>query len=49
MPQAIRSNKKATKIAYAIIGKPQNLNDRSIFKDEKVDLQIIRQDTYRVK
>lgn len=49
MPQAVRSNKKATKIAYDIIGKPENLNDRPIFKKKNIDAQIVREDTSRVK
>ncbi len=49
MPQATRFNKKAAKIAYAIIGKPQNLDDIPIFKNKKIDAQIVREDTSRVK
>ena len=49
MPQATRYNKKAMKICYALIGKPQNLDEKPIFKNKKIEAQILAQDTSRVK
>lgn len=32
MPQAPRTNKKATKVAYKILGKPLNMDDQEPYK-----------------
>ena len=37
MPAMLRQNKKATKIAWAILGKPMNMNDKNPYKDKNID------------
>ena len=49
MPAMLRPNKKATKIVYAILGKPNNTYDKPIFKNRQTDAALIRQETYRIK
>jgi hypothetical protein len=48
MPQMPRTSKKATKIAYAILGKPANMKRRSA-KEKKVDNTLFRIDAWRMK
>lgn len=50
MPAAPRPKGKATKIAYDILGKPQNMiNDKKTKKDKLVDKRLDFEDTYRVR
>jgi len=49
MPCAPRQKGKATKIAYDIMGKPENMEDDKSRKDKKVDRMITWQNNTRVK
>ncbi len=48
MPAMPRINKKATKIAYSIIGKPANMQKRTE-KEKKVIDSLFIQDAWRMK
>lgn len=48
MPGMPRIDSKVTKIAYAILGKPQNMQKRSK-KDKRIDKKLFYEETYRVK
>ncbi len=48
MPTMIRPKGEATKIAYSILGKPANMENKSIF-NKNVDSALLRQQTYRLK
>lgn len=49
MPCAPRQNKKATKIAWKITGKPANLENKRSSMQEKVDKALLYQETTRVR
>ncbi len=40
MPAMVRSNKKAEKIAYNILGKPANLQEKPTLQKQKVEDKI---------
>lgn len=48
MPQAPRPEGKAKKIAYAILGKPANLQKKSK-KEKQIDKVLLFQETARVR
>ena len=45
----LRPKGKATKIAYKILGKPDNLKDNRTSKDLKIDRRLVFEETYRVR
>lgn len=49
MPCAPRQNKKGTKIAFAILGTPDNLKFKRTPKQEWVNKMLLSQETSRVK
>lgn len=50
MPAMLRIKGKTTKIAYDILGKPQNMEkDRKTKKDRLIDRRLEFEDTYRVR
>lgn len=48
MPVMPRMSSKATKIAHAVLGKPQNENKKTK-RDKKIDQQLVFQSLTRVK
>lgn len=44
MPAAPRWNKKAKKIAYALIGPPENMLDDATPKDRKIKKELLIED-----
>lgn len=49
MPMMIRSNKKATKIVFDILGKPAALKFKRSAAQQKLNEQLLAQETSRVK
>jgi len=49
MPSMPRIDKKANKIAFDLIGKPANLHRKSRKKQAKINEQLLRQETTRIK
>lgn len=49
MPAMPRFNKKATKIAFALLGKPANLQKRLTYKDSKVKQRLVFEETARIR
>jgi hypothetical protein len=49
MPAMLRLLGKATKIAYKILGKPDNLKEHKTIKDRKIDRRLSFEETYRVR
>jgi len=49
MPTMIRSNKKATKIAFDILGKPAPLKFKRSAAQEKLNQQLLSQESSRIK
>jgi hypothetical protein len=50
MPAAPRlKNIRATKIAYDILGEPENLKAKRSKKQKRIDHQLLYQDTTRVR
>jgi hypothetical protein len=49
MPCATRPNKKAKKIAYAILGVPMNLQKQNWKKNKKVENRLVFEETSRVR
>jgi len=48
MPVMLRPNGKAKKIAYAILGKPANMNKRTP-KERELDRRLLYEESYRVR
>jgi hypothetical protein len=44
----LRPNGKAKKIAYAILGKPANMNKRTP-KERELDRRLLYEESYRVR
>ena len=49
MPSAPRTNKKASKIAFNIIGKPENMKSKKNKKEKKMDAVLLTQYNKRVR
>lgn len=49
MPAMPRMDDKMKKIAYKILGVPQNMQDVKDKKDERIDQALIFQETVRVR
>jgi len=49
MPAMPRMTGKARKIAYAILGKPANMTVKRTKAQEKLNRNLIYQETYRVR
>lgn len=49
MPAAPRSNKKATKIAWSILGKPANMQFKPSEKEKEIDRRLLFEETTRVR
>lgn len=49
MPAMPRMNSKATKIAYAILGKPENLKDKKDKYDRRINRRLLFEETQRVR
>ena len=49
MACAPRSNKKATKIAFDVLGTPPNLKSKRTAKQQWIDKMLSQQETSRVK
>ncbi len=49
MPAMLRLKGKATKIAYNVLGKPENLKDNKTYKDKKIDRRLVFEETFRVR
>lgn len=49
MPMMPRQNKKATKIAFAILGVPAPLRFKRSSAQEKLNKQLLAQETSRIK
>lgn len=49
MPIMIRPDGKAKKIAFAILGKPANLQDKRSSEQKLLDKKLLYQDTSRVR
>jgi len=49
MPSAPRQNKKATKIAFDILGTPPNLSFKRNAKQEWINKMLLARETSRVK
>jgi hypothetical protein len=49
MPAMPRFNKKGTKVAYALLGKPSNIAYKPTPKEKKIKEQLLFQDTTRVR
>ena len=49
MPAAPREKGKATKIAYALLGKPENLAAKKTARQKHIDEQLLYQATFRVR
>lgn len=47
MPAMPRFNKKGTRIAFAILGTPQNLKAKKSESQKKIDKQLVFQETTR--
>jgi len=45
----LRPKGKPTKIAFKILGKPENLKDKNNRKDRRIDNRLIFEETYREK
>lgn len=48
MPVMPRMSSKATKIAYTVLGKPQNMQNKTD-RDKKIDKQLVFQSLTRIK
>lgn len=49
MPAFPRFNKLATKIAYSVLGKPANISFKRSAEQERVNKQLLSQESSRVK
>lgn len=49
MPAMLRIRGKATKIAWKVLGKPQNLKDNKTPKDRWIDKRLVFDETTDVK
>jgi hypothetical protein len=49
MPAMIRVPGKATKIAYNILGKPQNMQSKMMKKNSQVNKRLIFEETRKVR
>ncbi len=49
MPAAPRVNNKATKIAYDILGKPQNLKPERNETQREIDIRLNYEETRRIR
>jgi hypothetical protein len=49
MPAAPREKGKATKIAFALLGKPENLAAKKTARQKHIDEQLLYQATFRVR
>ena len=49
MPIMLRWNKKATKIAYNILGKPANMESKNKKEDNRIDRRLLFEETIRVR
>lgn len=49
MAAMLRPKGKATRIAYKILGKPDNLKDNKTYKDSKIDRRLVFEETYRIR
>jgi len=49
MPAAPREKGKATKIAFALLGKPENLAAKKTERQKYIDAQLLHQNTFRVR
>lgn len=49
MPAMLRVKGKITKIAYAVLGKPSNMQDNKTKKDRRINERLIFEETYRVR
>lgn len=49
MPAMPRFNKKGTKVAYDLLGKPSNIAYKPTPKEKKIKEQLLFQDTTRVR
>ena len=49
MPVMPRSNKKATKIAFDILGTPANYLEKKTARQKKIDRRLLFHDTARVR
>ena len=49
MPGMPRPNKKATKIAFDLLGTPPNLREKKTALQKKIDRRLLYDDTQRVR
>jgi len=49
MPVTIRPNKKATKIAWRLLGMPTNMKDKKTAFQRRIDEQLLSQRAYRTR
>ena len=49
MPQAPRPKDKSRKIAYKILGVPENMKKQKKPKDNKIDQRLVFEETVRVR
>ena len=49
MPTMPRIKGKATKIAYKVLGKPQNLKHKRSKTEKYIDKQLLYEETFRVR
>jgi len=49
MPAAPRMKVKATKIAFALLGKPENLAAKKTERQKHIDHQLLYQASFRVR
>ena len=49
MPTAPRSDKKAKKIAFKILGVPANMKDQETPKKKKINKRLVFEETIRVR
>lgn len=49
MPVAPRFNKKATKIAFSILGIPENIKNKKTALQRKIDQKLLFDNTARVR
>lgn len=49
MPAMPRPSGKARKVAYAILGVPENIKDKQTSEQKKVNKELVFQETVRVR
>jgi hypothetical protein len=49
MPSMLRIPGKSTKIAYAILGKPQNLSEKKTKRESEINKRLIWEETIKVR